>query len=86
MQARADLLHTAGKTAEDARMQIRKVRDNAVRKFKWKSHSDEVAAVCLYASGFNGRIIDYLQFQKLTDAKIKEVDQILAKAKTDLSK
>jgi hypothetical protein len=41
MEARAALLTTASKTAEDMRVQIRKLKDASMRKHKWKPRSEE---------------------------------------------
>ncbi|KIJ39029.1 hypothetical protein M422DRAFT_230863 [Sphaerobolus stellatus SS14] len=71
MEARTQLAVGAAKIAEEARIQIRKTRDAVVRKYKWKPRTDEV---------------ELEQFQKLVDNRIKEVDQVLAKAKQELAK
>jgi len=71
MEARSALLNTASKIAEDTRVQIRKARDGVVRKNQWKPRT-------------HSKEID--QFQKLCDNRIKEVDQILYRAKQELSK
>ena len=41
MEARGALLTTASKTAEDTRVQIRKLKDASMRKHQWKPRSDE---------------------------------------------
>lgn len=41
MEARATLLNTASKTAEETRVQIRKLKDASMRKHKWKPRSEE---------------------------------------------
>ncbi|KAF8512667.1 ribosome recycling factor [Hysterangium stoloniferum] len=71
MEARSALLNTASKIAEDTRVQIRKTRDVVARKNSWKPRT-------------HSEEID--RFQKLCDNRIKEVDQILNKAKQELGK
>lgn len=86
MEARGALLNTASKIAEDTRVQIRKLKDTIMRKYKWKPRSEEGEQVGYFIchSCHSLMLMLVLQFQKLCDTHIKKVDQILATAKQEL--
>ena len=82
MEARIALYGAAQKQAEDARAQIRKQRDAVSKGFK--KHEPEYEEVCTFLS-CDGSLLVYttssLQYQKLMDRYIGEVDKILANMK-----
>lgn len=86
IDAKKDLFTAAKRKAEDIRVQIRKHHSSSLKKGKYARHSVEMEEVSnvkeiLWCANAD----DLLQFQKLTDKYVKEVDKILGDLQKSMS-
>jgi ribosome recycling factor len=83
VDARTALFTTAQRKAEDTRVQIRKLHQASLKRGKYVKHSIELEEVCLVSVSLLSPIVLIygMQFQKLTDRFVGEVDKVLAQLK-----